>query len=110
MPPNPIPSYMSLSPCRRIRSRPGYRYKYHGPPKSNAFWPGTLLDKLRLCLDGPAPSGGAPCSVTNIFHPVEPSRLYNSRAGPMPNQVMAWPSNQSGYVQFGGQDRKQYAV
>eukprot|EP00731_Ephydatia_muelleri_P001628 Em0001g1628a len=95
----------------RIRSRPGYRYKYHGPPKSNAFWPGALLDKLRLCLDAPAPSGGgAPCSVTNIFHPVDPSRVYNSRAGPMPTQVMSWPTNQSGYVQFGSQDRKQYAV
>lgn len=95
-----------------IRSRPGFKYKYHGPPKKGAFWPGTLLDKLRLCLtpeDGSCAAASGPCSVHNIFQPVDHSRVYN-RTAPVLGQVMSWPSNCNGYVQFGGQNRKQYAI
>lgn len=96
---------------RHIRSRPGFKYKYHGLPKNNAFWPGAMLDKLRLCppFDGPTPPGG-PCSVHNIFQHVDPSRTHNRTTPTTLSQVTSWPSNKSGYVQFGSQDRKQYAI
>lgn len=91
--------------CRRIRSKPGFKYKDHGLPDNNAFWPGVLLDKLRLWL----PSMDKSCSLYSIFQPVTHPKIYNPYR-PMIEQRTCWPENSSGYVQFGSQNRKQYHV
>ncbi len=91
--------------CRRIRSKPGFKYKDHGLPDNNAFWPGALLDKLRLWMPQETLLD-KPYSLYNVFQPVQQPSIYN----PIVEQKMSWPENTSGYVQFGSQDRKQYQL
>ena len=93
--------------CRHIRSRPGFKYKDHGLPDNNAFWPGALLDKLRLWM--PNASLNKSSSVDNIFQPVTRTKFSNP-LGPVVEQKSSWPENGSGYVQFGSQNRKQYTI
>ncbi len=93
---------------RRIRSKPGFKYKDHGLPDNNAFWPGALLDKLRVWMPQETLLD-KPYSLYNIFQPVQQPDIYNPYS-PMVEQRMLWPENTSGYVQFGSQDRKQYQL
>ena len=93
---------------RNIQSRPGFKYKYHGLPDNNAFWPGALLDKLRLWQPSETLLD-KPYSLYNIFQPVEHPRIYNPYS-PIAVQRKSWPENSRGYVQFGSQTRKSYAL
>ena len=93
---------------RHIRSRPGFKYRRHELPDNNAFWPGALLDKLRLWLPKETLLD-KPYSVYNVFQPVQHPKIYNPHS-PLVTQRTSWPENSSGYVQFGGQNRKQYHV
>ena len=97
---------LSVHTCRHIRSRPGFKYKFHGLPDNNAFWPGALLDKLRLWHPSETLQN-KPCSLYNIFQPVQHPKIYNPHS-PVVEQKTSWPENESGYVQFGSESRKRY--
>ena len=103
-----IHALMFHSYHRHIRSRPGFKYKYHGLPDNNAFWPGALLDKLRLWMPTETLMD-KPYSLYNIFHPVQHPKICNPYT-PIVEQKTSWPENESGYVQFGSQTRKSYAL
>ena len=93
---------------RNVTSRPGFNYKYHGLPENNAFWPGALVEKLRLWLPSETLEH-KPYSLYNIFQPVTHPRIYNLHA-PLVEQRRAWPENAQGHVQFGGDSRKSYGL
>ena len=82
-----------------------YELKHHSPPDHSAFWPGSMLDKLRLYIDGDSRKAS---SVNNVFLTVNhqsvssPSSVYTSRCG--------WPQNQAGYIQFGQPSHKSYIL
>ena len=81
-----------VPPCRNVH--PKFKFAYHGPPSNSAFWPGALLDKVRLYLDSDSQRAS---SLRNIFHPVGgEDRLSHSLTS-----KSSWPENDAGYVQFG---------
>nr|XP_006820329.1 PREDICTED: EF-hand calcium-binding domain-containing protein 12-like [Saccoglossus kowalevskii] len=60
---------------------------------ANAFWPGQLLDKLRLCMDEQDSASG-PATVYQSTKQAKPTNSgYN-------NNLQTWPTD-SGYIQFG---------
>ena len=86
------PSCGVFPPCRNVH--PKFKFAYHGPPSNSAFWPGALLDKVRLYLDSDSQRAS---SLRNIFHPVGgEDRLSQSLTS-----KSSWPENDAGYVQFG---------
>lgn len=92
--------YTFPSHFREIQARPGFNYKYHGLPSSNAFWPGALLDKLRIHLPQESLET-KPYSLYNLFQPVTHPRIYNPSI-PVDNaRGVAWPENSAGRVQLG---------
>ena len=93
---------------RELTSRSGFNYKYHGLPENNAFWPGALMDKLRLWLPNET-LADKPYSLYNIFQPVTHPHICNPHI-PNVEQRRAWPENAQGYVQFGGDSRKSFAL
>ena len=104
---------LSLSLYREIRSRPGFKYQYHGLPPDNAFWPGALQDKLRLYLMHET-MANKPRSLCAIFNqPVQHIRINNS-ANVLPTaKGVIWPQNDSGHVQLGSslaRTRKTYII
>ncbi|XP_041347497.1 EF-hand calcium-binding domain-containing protein 12-like [Gigantopelta aegis] len=64
---------------------------------SNAFWPGHLLDKLRLCM--PPYDGAAPSTDNRhaIFHEVKKTKRCNHGYD---NNMKWWPPGRNGYVQY----------
>ncbi|CAH1265016.1 EFCAB12 [Branchiostoma lanceolatum] len=65
----------------------------------NAFWPGQLLDKMRLCM---CPEDKPPAESHTLFH--------NTRHKPpsnwgYDNNDRTWPISDSGYVQYGHIER-----
>ena len=58
----------------------------------NAFWPGQLLDKLRLCMPQNEPRASA--VFTNVRQERKVYPGYN-------NDLNTWAVNDSGYVQYG---------
>ena len=87
--------------CRNVHPR--FKFAYHGPPSNSAFWPGVLLDKVRLYLENDSQRAS---SLRNMFHPVgEVDRLSQS----LPAKA-SWPDNDAGYVQFGTLPSKPYIL
>uniref|UniRef100_H2YBS4 Uncharacterized protein n=1 Tax=Ciona savignyi TaxID=51511 RepID=H2YBS4_CIOSA len=79
----------------------------------NSFWPGHLLDKLRLCLtpsDNPTlPKCGAVRSRTTVFQPIQPHNVHRSNYGYNNNEI-TWPTS-GNYVKYGNVDlRKVYHI
>lgn len=69
------------SPCRNLARRYD---QIHGPSDDNAFWPGHLLTKLRLCM--PNANDGK----SSIFNPVLPVKRTNVGYH---NDLNTWPSD-----------------
>lgn len=69
----------------------------HGSSDSNAFWPGQLLDKLRLCMP-PYDKPELPDQSGIVFQKVKERKLTNLGKA---RDYSAWPVNDQGYVQSG---------
>lgn len=95
-----------------IQARPDFNYKYHGLPSNSAFWPGALLDKLRIYLPEESLST-KPYSLYNIFQPVTHPKVYNVFGPVNSTKGAVWPENISGHVQLGAslaRTRKSYCL
>jgi hypothetical protein len=86
-----------------MHHQPLFPYKHQKPSDSSVFWPGALLDKLRLCLD----TNKKTCTVGNIFQPIEIGQTPSPSVKP---PVCGWPQNEGGYVQFGTMAEKRCAL
>ncbi|XP_074644516.1 EF-hand calcium-binding domain-containing protein 12-like [Tubulanus polymorphus] len=66
------------------------RYRDVSGVKENAFWPGELLDKLRLYMD----------DEKNVYGANTAFRLVQTSVPAYPgyNSIESWPENESGYV------------
>ena len=76
----------------------------HGNSDDNAFWPGHLLDKIKLCM----PPYEKPLDVDTmdmsgvVFHDIKnqtPSNLGKTK------ENSSWKVNDAGYIQSGMYDR-----
>ena len=75
--------------CRHLRDVP----QRAGRTDPNAFWPGQLLDKLRLCMDSERKTNSVFTTVT---------RDQRGRANPgYDNNLNTWSVSDAGYVQYG---------
>ena len=77
---------------RHLSNKHGNQQSQKSSP--NAFWPGQLLDKLRLHMPNPEPKAGA---VFNTVQRPSEKRIYPGYN----NDLKTWPINNSGYVQYG---------
>lgn len=76
------------------------RYQHlHGSSNENAFWPGHLLDKVRLCMP-PYNQPSTRDKETAIYRRVHRTPAVNYGYEPMD----VWPTNDSMYSQIGIHD------
>ena len=91
-----VDCWMSFEEYETITRHMDTRYtQLNNKVDDNAFWPGQLLNKMRLCMpDTDANSG-------SVFHSVKSEKKvypgYN-------NDLLNWPTNDSGYLQDGTMD------
>ncbi|KAK3102250.1 hypothetical protein FSP39_009912 [Pinctada imbricata] len=100
-----VDCWMTFEEYDKLTSHLAIRYQQlHGSSDNNAFWPGHLLDKIKLCM----PPYDKPLDVDKmdmsgvVFHNTRdriPSNLGKTR------ENSAWPINESGYIQSGMYDR-----
>ena len=86
--------------CRKIREAPHFCNRACGLPDDSSFWPGAMLDKLRLWM--PYKTCSDKCfSLHSIFHVTFDDFSDNTK-----DQKLTWPDNERGYVQFGSGTNK----
>lgn len=97
-----VDCWMTFEEYERLTRHLETRYQQlHGNSENNAFWPGHLLDKIRLCMppyDKPHPSFN---SSNALFKNVN----NNRRAHVVPiKENSAWPINEYGFIVNGMYD------
>ncbi|XP_062585713.1 uncharacterized protein LOC134247355 [Saccostrea cucullata] len=93
-----VDCWMSFEEYDRLTSHLAIRYQQlHGSSDSNAFWPGQLLDKIRLCMP-PYDKPEIPDQSGIVFQKVKERKLTNLGKA---RDYSAWPVNDQGYVQSG---------
>ncbi|XP_022302015.2 EF-hand calcium-binding domain-containing protein 12-like [Crassostrea virginica] len=93
-----VDCWMSFEEYDRLTRHLAIRYQQlHGSSDSNAFWPGQLLDKLRLCMP-PYDKPELPDQSGIMFHNVKDRKLTNLGKA---RDYSAWPVNEKGFVQSG---------
>lgn len=93
-----VDCWMSFEEYDRLTRHLAIRYQQlHGSSDSNAFWPGQLLDKLRLCMP-PYDKPELPDQSGIVFQKVKERKLTNLGKA---RDYSAWPVNDQGYVQSG---------
>ena len=75
--------------CRHLGSK--YTELY-GKSNENAFWPGHLLDKIRLCMPNSEPK------YSSVFRTVKAEKKTNLGYN---NDLRTWPVSDEGYIQSG---------
>lgn len=80
--------FVDITSQKKTRSRKDTSYHR---TRSNAYWPGQILNKLCIVLDGNS-------NGNSIFHAVDNHKRTNSGYN---NNLLTWPINDSGYVQYG---------
>ena len=95
-------NHCATCPPPNRQHQPLYPYKYQKPSSPSVFWPGALLNKLRVCLD----SNQKTNTMRNIFQPVREETTSSS----VKPAVCSWPQNEAGYVQFGTIQQKRCAL
>ncbi|XP_013411229.1 uncharacterized protein LOC106174281 [Lingula anatina] len=97
-----VDCWMSFEEYDRLTSKFAVRYKQlHGNIDDNAFWPGHLLDKIRLCMppyDNPQHEPGA----RSMFRNTTTGELRTNHG--YDNDLNLWPVNDSGCIQMGMYD------
>ena len=66
----------------------------YGPSDDNAFWPGHLLDKLRLCMPGETPATVRPAAAFTSVK--KEKKIYPG----YDNNLKSWPLSAGGYLQM----------
>lgn len=81
-----------------VYSHLAIRYQQlHGTTNENAFWPGHLLDKVRLCMP-PYNEPELANKAESLFSHV---RVERSVYPGLQRQNSAWPVNEDGNIQSG---------
>lgn len=95
-----VDCWMTFEEYERLTKHLAIRYQHlHGSTKANAFWPGHLLDKLRLCMP-PYNKPAVKDKEAAIFRHIERKPAVNYGYEPMD----VWQTNDSMYTQIGIHD------
>ncbi|XP_060081393.1 EF-hand calcium-binding domain-containing protein 12-like [Ylistrum balloti] len=96
-----VDCWMTFEEYDKLTSHLAIRYQQlHGTTNQNAFWPGHLLDKVRLCMppySEPQIADGAHSLFTHV-------KGEQSVYPGLQRENSAWPVNDNGYVQSGIHD------
>ncbi|XP_046561164.1 EF-hand calcium-binding domain-containing protein 12-like [Haliotis rubra] len=92
-----IDCWMSFEEYEDLTSHLAVRYKQlHGNVDNNAFWPGHLLNKLRLCM--PTPNDGSQAVFYNTKQQKRSNPGYH-------NDLQTWPVGPEGHVMYAPYER-----
>lgn len=99
-----VDCWMTFEEYDRLTSHLAIRYQQiHGNTDDNAFWPGHLLDKIRICMPPTAKPSSAGDAGNSIFSKTVDDRIYRPEF--QPRETSAWPVSEDGkYVQLGIHD------
>ncbi|XP_071082291.1 EF-hand calcium-binding domain-containing protein 12-like [Haliotis cracherodii] len=87
-----IDCWMSFEEYEELTSHLAVQYKQlHGNVDHNAFWPGHLLNKLRLCM--PTANDGSQAVFYNTKQAKRSNPGYH-------NDLQSWPVGQEGHVMY----------
>ncbi|ESO82326.1 hypothetical protein LOTGIDRAFT_134763 [Lottia gigantea] len=97
-----VDTWMTFEEYERLTSKHAGKYRHHNRKTDpNAFWPGQLLHKLRLCMP-PYDSAPQLHPTGPIFTSVRPTRKTNPGYD---NDISYWPVSNTGYMQNGSIDK-----
>ncbi|XP_064633040.1 EF-hand calcium-binding domain-containing protein 12-like [Lineus longissimus] len=90
-----VDCWMTFEEYEKLTSKFAARYKDLHGCDMNAFWPGHLLDKLRLCM--PPYDSHKPAGVTAMFQPImREKKIYHG----YDNDINTLPVGDNGHSQF----------
>lgn len=96
-----VDCWMTFEEYDKLTSHLAIRYQQlHGTTNQNAFWPGHLLDKVRLCMppyNEPEIADGAHSLFTHV-------KGEQSIYPGLQRENSAWPVNEDGFIQSGIHD------